>query len=68
MLEIRDVPEMGLHISHMADDCLGNAIPFFPVFQGQGMIDHFLKMTSVFRNVQMRTFGIVLEVFYCIQM
>ena len=67
MLEIRDIPQMRLHIAHMADDRLGNPVALFAVFNPDGMIDHSLEMASVFRDMKGRALCIVLKIFYWIQ-
>jgi hypothetical protein len=49
-----------LQIAHHTDDGLGDAVAFLIVFDGYGVIDHFLKMPTVFGNDEMGPFGIVL--------
>ena len=63
MLKIRYITQMRIQIAHDGNDALCAFIPMFTILQGDAMIYHFLDMSTIFRNDQLRTLCIV---FYCV--
>jgi len=61
VLEIGHIPEVWKEVTHDADDGLGAAGAFLPVFKGEGMIDHALDVTPVFGQSQVFQLRIVIE-------
>ena len=55
MLEIRNIPQMWIQVSHDANDCLGGFIAFFLVFYGDTLVYHFLYMPAIFWDDELRT-------------
>ena len=64
MLKVRNIPQMRLNITHDTNDGLGNFVSFLPIFNGHGVIYHFLEMSSVLGNNELRALSIILYVFY----
>jgi hypothetical protein len=60
MLEVTDIPEVGIQVSHNGNDGAGGLVPFFPVLDPDSVFDHFLNIPSVFRQDQFGSLGVII--------
>ncbi len=61
MLEIWNIAQMRIQASHHGNNIFCGFVSLIPVLDYSGLVDEFLQMASVFRNNQMRSLGIVLQ-------
>lgn len=62
MLKIRDIPEMGLQISHDTYYGLCHLVALLAVFNSNRVVYHFLEMPAVLGYEEMGTFRVVFEI------